>query len=116
MVTGENNVVIVEGVPVFYWPFFAADLERPPLYFHSIVYRHDSVFGNQALFDLNPYAIMGIRHPPKGTEWDISLDYLSLRGFGGGTMFKYDREGFFDWPGKFNGFVDAWYVNDHWHR
>ncbi len=113
LVTGENNVVIVDGVPVFYWPFFAADLQRPPLYFHSVVYRHDSVFGHQALIDLNPYAILGIRHPPKGTEWDVSLDYLSLRGFGGGTMFKYDREGLFDWPGRYSGFIDAWYINDH---
>ena len=63
-------------------------MEKPPLYFHNIQYRHDSVFGHQALFDLNPYTILGIRHPPKGTQWDISLDYLSFRGFGGGTMFE----------------------------
>ncbi len=112
LVTGKNNLFLLDGVPVFYWPWFAADLQHPPLYFHSIAYRHDSVFGNQALIDLNPYAILGIRHPPKGTEWDVSLDYLSLRGFGAGTMFKYDRVGMFDWPGHYDGFLDAWYIND----
>jgi hypothetical protein len=74
MVTGQNNVIWVEGVPVFYWPFFAADLQRPPLYFDSIEYRHDDVFGSQALVDFNPYQILGIHKPPKGTNWVGSVD------------------------------------------
>ncbi len=113
LLSGENNVITVEGVPVFYWPFFAADLERPPLYISSLTYRNDQVFGNQVLADLNPYQILGIRHPPKGTDWTVSLDYLSLRGFGGGTKFDYDRTGFFDWPGRYHGFVDFWAIDDH---
>ncbi|MCC7086943.1 MAG: hypothetical protein IT427_18240 [Pirellulales bacterium] len=113
LVTGNNNVVQVEGVPIFYWPIFAADLQNPPLYLKGATYRNDRVFGNQALIDLNPYQILGIRRPPAGTDWDISLDYLSLRGFGGGTMFEYDRAGMFGWPGRYFGFVDAWYIGDH---
>jgi hypothetical protein len=115
LVTGQNNVIMVDSVPVFYWPFFAADLERPPLYVDSLSYRHDSVFGNQFLLNLNPYEILGIRKKPQGTDWIVSLDYLSDRGFGGGTKFNYDRQGFFDWPGRYHGFVDAWYIDDHGH-
>ena len=70
MLSGENNVITVEGVPVFYWPFFATDLQRPPLYINSIAYRNDQVFGNQVLVDLNPYEILGIRHPPQGHQLD----------------------------------------------
>jgi hypothetical protein len=113
IVTGTNNVVLVEGVPVFYWPIFAADLQNPPLYIKGAAYRNDRVFGNQALIDLNPYQILGIRQPPAGTDWEISLDYLSKRGFGVGTLFEYDRMGMFDWPGRYHGFLDAWYINDH---
>ena len=74
LVTGENNVLLLDEVPVFYWPWFAADLQRPPLYVDSIAYRHDSVFGNQILIDLNPYQILGIRKKPAGTDWTASLD------------------------------------------
>jgi hypothetical protein len=112
LLSGQNNVITVEGIPVFYWPFFAADLQRPPLYVESIAYRNDQVFGNQLLVDLNPYQILGVRNPPKGTDWLVSLDYLSLRGFGGGTKFDYDRTGFFDWPGRYHGFIDAWAIDD----
>ncbi len=115
LVTGQNNVILLESVPVFYWPFFAADLERPPLYINSLTYRHDQVFGNQFLLNLNPYEILGVRKKPQGTDWIVSLDYLSDRGFGGGTKFDYDRQGFFDWPGRYHGFVDAWYIDDHGH-
>jgi len=113
MVTGQNNVIWVEGVPVFYWPFFAGDLERPPLYVNSFAYRHDDVFGNQVLIDFNPYEILGLRHPPQGTDWTASLDYLSLRGLGGGTKFGYSRPGFFDPAGRSEGFIDIWYIDDH---
>jgi hypothetical protein len=111
--TGESNVLVLEGVPVFYWPFFATDLNRPPLYVQSIAYRHDNVFGNQALIDLNPYQILGIRKKPVGTNWTASLDYLSDRGFGGGTKFDFDRTDFFDIPGHYKGMLDAWYIDDH---
>ncbi len=80
LVTGSNNVITVEGIPVFYWPWFAGDMSKPPLYVQSFDYRHDSVFGNQVLVDFNPYEILGIRHPPQGTNWTASVDYLSLRG------------------------------------
>ena len=81
LVTAQNNVITIEGVPVFYWPWFAGDLNRPPLYLNSFAYRHDNVFGNQVLVDFNPYEILGIRHPPQGTNWTVSLDYLELARF-----------------------------------
>jgi hypothetical protein len=98
---------------VFYWPFFAGDMNRPPLYLDNFSYRHDDVFGNQVLVDFNPYEILGIRHPPQGTNWIASLDYLSSRGMGGGTKFSYDRPGFFDPAGHSAGFLDVWYIDDH---
>ena len=34
--TSRNNVVYVEQVPVFYWPYMATDLEQPNYYIDSI--------------------------------------------------------------------------------
>ncbi len=113
LLTGRSNLITVEGIPVFYWPWFAGDLNRPPLYIDALTYRHDDVFGNQVLVDLNPYEILGLRHPPQGTNWTASVDYLSLRGVGGGTKFAYDRPGWFDPAGRSQGFLDAWYIDDH---
>jgi hypothetical protein len=113
LVTGQNNVIWVEGVPVFYWPYFAGDLKRPPLYVNALTYRHDDVFGNQVLVDFNPYEILGFRHPPVGTSWTASLDYLSLRGLGGGTKFSFDRPGLLVNGDQAAGFIDAWYIDDH---
>ncbi|HEY2826055.1 MAG TPA: hypothetical protein VGJ04_00520, partial [Pirellulales bacterium] len=113
LLTGRNNVITIEGIPVFYWPWFAGDLNRPPLYLDNIAFRHDDVFGSQVLVDFNPYEILGIRHPPQGTNWTASVDYLSLRGVGGGTKFGYDRPGFFNPAARSQGFIDAWYIDDH---
>ena len=114
VVTGTNNVIILDGVPVFYWPYFAADLQRPPLYFDSVAYKHDNVFGNQLLVDVNPYELLGVRKKPAGTDWTASLDYLSDRGFGAGTKFDYNRPELCDViPGPIHGFFDTWYIDDH---
>ncbi|HEY2826348.1 MAG TPA: organic solvent tolerance protein OstA, partial [Pirellulales bacterium] len=50
---------------------------------------------------------------PQGTNWTGSIDYLSLRGVGGGTKFGYDRPGIFNPAGRSQGFIDAWYIDDH---
>jgi hypothetical protein len=36
-----------------------------------------------------------------------------LRGVGGGTKFSYDLPGFFNPAGHSEGFIDAWYIDDH---
>jgi hypothetical protein len=55
--------------------------------------------------------LLGIRNRPEGTDWDLSLDYLSKRGFGFGTNFRYDRPDLFG-RGPATGFLDAWAIND----
>ena len=65
--------------------------------------RHDSVFGTQFFTDWNMYQLLGIHHPPAGTDWDLSLDYLSKRGFGHGTSYLYHREDLFGIPGEHGG-------------
>ena len=111
--TSRNNFVYVGGVPVFYWPVLATNLDKPTYYVDQLRLRNDSVFGAQILADLDVYQLFGIRNPPEGTEWGLSLDYLSERGFGLGTNFTYARDGFLNLPGPNHGYFDAWGINDN---
>ena len=111
-ITSRNNRVYLSEVPVFYWPFLAADLDQPSFYLESIRINNDSVFGTQVLTDWNLYQLLGWRGAPAGTRWTGSVDYLSKRGLGLGSHFEYDRPSFLWFPGRTIGFVDAWGIND----
>src|SRR5690606_14090862 len=69
--------------------------------------------GFQALLDLDMFQLLGITDPPTGTDWDLSIDYLSERGLGAGTTIDYDRDAFFDILGPTSGFFDLWVINDN---
>ena len=113
MATSRNNFIYVEQVPVFYWPFMATDLEQPNYYIDSLRVRNDQIFGTQIMVDLDAYQILGMRNAPKGTKWTFSTDYLSKRGFAGGTTFNYERQNLFGVPESAGGFVDIWGLKDH---
>ena len=48
--------------------------------------NQDNVYGTQVLTSWNGYQLLGIRNKPVGTDFDVSLDYLSKRGFGYGGI------------------------------
>jgi hypothetical protein len=112
LATSRSSVLYLGRVPVFYWPTLATDLEQPQYYINNFSVKNDSVFGTQILTGLDAYQLLGIRNPPAGTNWDISLDYLSKRGFGYGTSFDYDRPGLLTIPGPTKGRLDAWFIDD----
>ncbi len=114
MLTAENNVVCIGSVPIFYWPWLSADLQYqdPFLYIRSASLAHNQMFGTQIRTGWNPYQIFNIKNRPEGTDWDISLDYLSARGLGHGTNFTYSRGDFFGIPGPTAGMVDYWGIYD----
>ncbi len=113
LVTGRNNVTYVEGLPVAYWPVFATDLKRPTFYINKLEYKSDTIFGQQILTEFDTYQLLGIRRPPTGTDWDVSLDYYSKRGIAVGTTFKYDTENVIPGlPGHYSGLIDLYEVHD----
>lgn len=112
MATGNNTFIFIEDVPVFYWPYMATDLEDPTYYIRSIRYKNDRIFGNQILTTWDVYQLLGVRNKPTGTKWEMNLDWLSKRGFGVGTDFSYQRDGFLMIPGPTAGLVDAWGIHD----
>ena len=115
LATSRDNRVYINQFPVFYWPFMATNLEKPNYYIDEVQIKNDNIFGVQVYLDIDAYQVFGMRDPPPGTEWDISLDYFSHRGPAGGTTFDYERQTFFGVPDSTNGFFDIWTIYDHGH-
>jgi hypothetical protein len=110
--TARNNFIYAEDVPIFYWPVFSSDLERGNFYVTRLQFKEDQVFGFQFDSQFDAYQLLGIRNPPKGTKWDIDLDYYSKRGFATGSEVRYDRDHLFDIPGRTVGFYKSWFIDD----
>lgn len=106
--TSRNNFLYMGGIPVFYWPRMASNLTKPSYYVNDFRIRNDSVFGTQILLDFDLYQLLGVENQPEGTDWELSLDYLTQRGFAGGTNFNYETDQFLSLPGRAKGFVDIW--------
>ena len=112
LATGISNKVYLGPVPVFYWPRFATDLENPRFFVRNIKVKNDQIFGTQVLTDLDMFQLLGWRNQSDETDWIASLDYLSLRGPGGGTTYRYQRDGLLGFRGQAEGFFDGWVIND----
>ncbi|MEX2176709.1 MAG: organic solvent tolerance protein OstA [Pirellulaceae bacterium] len=112
LATSQNNFIYLAGLPVFYWPLIASDLEEPTYYVDRIKVESDGIFGNQIYLDLDLYQLLGIENPPEGSEWSLSTDYLSDRGPALGTNYKYRGNTLFGVPGEYRGYLDAWGIHD----
>lgn len=112
-VTSRHNFLFFDDVPLFYWPWMAADVSDPTLYIRRARYKNDKMFGNQVLTDWNVYQLLGVRRKPEGTNWDASIDYLAKRGLGHGTDFTYRRGSFLGIDGPVSGLFDYWGIKDH---
>ncbi|HEX6963395.1 MAG TPA: organic solvent tolerance protein OstA [Lacipirellula sp.] len=109
----QGNVVHIRGVPVFYWPTIATNLQEPSFIVDSVRVGNDDIFGTQAMVDFDAYQLFGITNRPQGTDWNLSTDYLSERGFGFGTDFEYNRNEIFGFVGPAQGILDFWAIDDN---
>jgi lipopolysaccharide export system protein LptA len=111
-ITSRGNTVTVGGVPVLWWPVLATDARKPTFYINNAQVKNDRIFGAQLLTSWDAFQVFGWRRPPAGVDWDFDVDYLSLRGPGGGTSLLYNRPDFL-WLGTpASGDLDAWFVGD----
>ncbi|MBN2022316.1 MAG: hypothetical protein JW809_05935 [Pirellulales bacterium] len=114
-VTGRNTFLFLEDLPLFYWPIVSTTLEEPTFFIRRAVFRNDRVFGTQILTKWDGYQLLGVKNKPEGTDLDLTLDYLSYRGFGHGASMRYNRTGLLRVPGRNAGLVDYWGIKDHGH-
>ncbi len=113
LATARNNFLLLGEVPVFYWPIIAADVSDPTYYIRRAQYKNDKTYGHQILTEWDAFQLLGIGDKPAGTNWDVSLDYLSKRGFGHGTTFTYNRPRLLWLDGPASGLLDYWGIKDH---
>ena len=106
------NRVYIGGVPVFAWPRFTSSLSDPSLYVTEFSVNNDNIFGTQIHAGFDLYKVLGIKTPPRGTNWTGVLDYLSERGTAFGTKFNYRRNELFGIPGDVQGNYKSWFIND----
>ncbi|MBN2580245.1 MAG: hypothetical protein JXB10_14745 [Pirellulales bacterium] len=110
---GKNSVLYMGSIPVFYWPYFRSRIDEPTYYLRRISARYDQIYGMQILTHWNGYELLGLRDPPRGTDLDVSLEYLGERGFGHGGSFPYARQDIFGIPGQAGGLLDYWGIRDY---
>jgi len=108
----RNNFLYVGGMPVFYWPVMATNLQKPSYYLDRIRIKNDSVFGTQTMVDLDMFQLLGRQDIPRNTKWILSADAFSQRGFGLGNTVQYERESFLRLPGPNSGTLDVWGMHE----
>jgi hypothetical protein len=111
-VTSRGNTVTLGGVPVLWWPVLATNAKKPTFYINNAQVKNDQIFGTQILTGWDAFQVFGWRRPPDGVDWDFDVDYLSLRGPGGGTSLLYNRPEFLGLGTPASGDLDAWFVGD----
>jgi hypothetical protein len=112
LVRSRNNLVYLGGVPVFYWPTLSSRLDKPTFYLAGVKVNNDRVFGQQVMLDWDLSQLLGLENLPDGTEWTLSTDYFSERGFALGTQATYNLTSFLGFPGPVIGSFDAWGIDD----
>jgi hypothetical protein len=122
----RQNLYYMGPVPVFYWPRIrATDDFDPPI--RNLSFRYGNYFGYQVMTDWSGFKLLNIRRPNNVDNWNIDIDYLSLRGpalgseigwFGrdlfGDLVDPYGRTGRVDLTDQpYFGYFDVWGIIDH---
>lgn len=111
LVRGENAVLRLEGVPIFYLPYLQGDANEPLGPLQTITFRQDNIFGTQILTTFNMYSLLNV-DPIPGTRWTLGVDYLSKRGPAMGTEYQYAGKDLFGLDGPFVGNVKMFGIYD----
>ncbi|MEM6689768.1 MAG: organic solvent tolerance protein OstA [Planctomycetota bacterium] len=111
-ISSGGNFIYVGGFPVFYWPTLATRLEVPTLYVTDIDFSNDDIFGTRVEVAFDPFQVFGIENPPDGLESEISVGYLSERGFAVGTSSEYNFPSLFGIRGPVQGIYDSYLIDD----
>lgn len=88
IVTAYNAVPKLDGIPFFYFPWYRANANEPLGPFVTLGLGENRVFGAELYTTWNMFELLGLK-PPIGQRWTLELDYLSERGPGFGTDYKY---------------------------
>jgi hypothetical protein len=112
MLIAENNYIAMGKVPVFYWPWMAADMKDPTFYIKNLSYGNSSIYGNKVNTEWNPFQLLNIRNRPDWLDGSVSLDWWERRGIAHGANFSYQPASFCTVPGQTNGDISYFGLYD----
>jgi hypothetical protein len=108
---GDNVILRVEEVPVFWLPFLQGDAHDPLGPLENIMLGYNRIYGGQFGVTLNMYDLLGI-DPIPGTRWRADVDYLTNRGPAFGTEYDYAGKDLLGIPNRYNGLVKVYGILD----
>jgi hypothetical protein len=113
-VTGYNDLLRVNGTPVFYWPYLRADVEDPLGPLEEFKIGHTDNLGVATTVVLDLWQLLGLDYLPVAdrSNWLLDAGYYSERGFGGGTRFNYFGSDLFGIDGQHYGDLLTWWIHD----
>jgi hypothetical protein len=114
--TGRNlflELEVAEGwyVPIFYWPWFRADVRDPLGPLQSVGFNYNRIFGFEFLSTWDVFQLLGVDRPA-GTRWKLNIDYLSERGPALGTQYDATSREFLGIPGVYTTAINAYGIFD----
>lgn len=112
LVTGDNVVTRLAGLPVFYVPRLRTNANDPLGPLEGFSFSQNRIFGTQFYTSWDLFELLALR-PPPGDKWRLDLDYLSDRGPAAGTEYTYRVPGAtpFD-PARGQGLVKLYGISD----
>jgi lipopolysaccharide export system protein LptA len=108
---GQNFVVRLEEVPIFYFPFYRANVEKPLGPLESINASYNRIFGAQLNTTWDLFDLLNLPRPD-GHRWRLMLDYLTARGPGIGTQYEFQGKDLFSVPSKYTGMLLLYGMSD----
>lgn len=109
--TGRDMIVTLEGVPIFYWPYYTANIEEPLGPLKAISGNYNQIFGISFFTTWDVYSLLGMRRV-ENTGWQLYLDELTRRGPAIGSSFNWSGTDLFGLPGKFDTITKAYAIWD----
>lgn len=110
-ITTQNNVFLVEDLPLFYAPNLAGPASELNVPLSRVNVKQDNVFGVQLETSWNLFRLLSL-DPIEGVDWSLNADYYTDRGprIGLGTL--YNRGGLLGLPGTARGDGDGAFIYD----
>ncbi|HEX3147509.1 MAG TPA: hypothetical protein VHR66_05460 [Gemmataceae bacterium] len=107
----EDLTTELLGQPIWYWPFWKADINDPFGPFKGVTFRQDRQFGFQTYANWDMLKLIGLT-PLKNERWDLLTDYMTRRGPALGTNYTRIDDKLFGMDAPFQTLIKGYMVND----
>jgi hypothetical protein len=112
ILSAENNTLVLGRLPIFYWPWLAADAEEPTYYIKSVSIGNSGYFGATVRTEWNPFQLLNVRNRPDWLDGSLGVSWMQKRGIGHGFKINYSPQEIFGKPTNAQGHINYWGIDD----